>query len=327
MQVYSNIETVYQATFPASQAGKLSFVYYKVDRLDQTGAPTSYIVRNQYGVIESGNGAYAVNLVLGEGRYNIAWDIESTPYVANEEINVIQNIYDVIQQQQQLWTGYGAGQRQGVRVSIPINLQFNLLRNGQFYNAYRAIRVETYSSYDDAVNGVNLVETITDITHPSLGLYIYQSQAFSVVGTKFDKIFFELEQGFNEYYFINPFYIREASYTPPSTGEYQTVRVYLNVSDLLGIVKKNQKVEVCMNAPHAWYYENFITQNTKVFSTLEDGSVYMDLIPTDILTSSTYAETGDERTIQYKVNVCGKFDCIIEVPSNIIQAHFKDLIV
>lgn len=334
-QTYANIETVYQATFPASQAGKLSDVWYTVDRLDQTGAPSPFIIRNQDGVLESGNGAYAVNLVLGQGRYNIFWEIAGTPYKANEELNVLENIYDKISSAVTQWTGYGGGDRQGIRIGNVVNLTFTLYRNGQIFNPYAVKRVETYATYADAQNSTNKIETITTVNHPSIGLFTYQSAAFSVIGTKFDKIIFELEEGQAEYSFINPFYIREASYTPPDTGEFQVVRVYFNVGAMLGSNKRNAKIEICQNVTTAWYENTPIIQETRVYSTDSSGQVvYPDdglpgipLIPTDILTSWTFPETGDDRVVQYKVNIAGKFNCVIEVPSDLIQANFKDLIV
>lgn len=328
MQTYANLETVYQVAFPASQAGKLSDVWYTVNRLDETGAPIPYFVKNQDGVIETGSGVYAVNLILGEGRYNIFWEITNTQYTATEEINVLRNIYDDIDNISANWTGYGAGDRQGVRINNPINLQFNLLRNGRFYNAYSIKRVEIYSSYTDAQASTNIVETISSssISHPSLGLYTYQATYFSAIGTKFDKVIFELEQGQPEYGFINPFYIREASYTPPGTGELQTVRVYLNVFDIIAGSQRYDKVEVIMNAPYAWYDKTLIKKVKKSFSVALDGSVYMDLIPTDLLTSYTYPETGTTDLIYYNINVCNKLFVAVTVPSTVTEIELKDLI-
>jgi len=90
--LYKNIDSPLQFNIPASQAGKIADVYYTVTRLDETGAPTSYIPKTQSGLIENGNGAYSVLLSFGlEGSYNISWELDGTPYVGNDSIVILDN--------------------------------------------------------------------------------------------------------------------------------------------------------------------------------------------------------------------------------------------
>ena len=114
MTTQDNILTLLQANFPGSQSGKLGDVYYTIYQTDVTGAPIIITVRTNANVMELGDGAYGVNLTLSEGNYSIAWDIDSTPYITNEEINVQENIYLKIDAQTNIilanvgaYSGYG----------------------------------------------------------------------------------------------------------------------------------------------------------------------------------------------------------------------------
>ena len=76
---------IYQGNFPKSKSGSLSDVYYTIYNSDGT----VYQARGQSGVVELGDGAYGVLLTFSErGNWSIHWDIDSTSYVANEEINI-----------------------------------------------------------------------------------------------------------------------------------------------------------------------------------------------------------------------------------------------
>jgi len=76
---------LYQANFPASQAGKLGDVYYTVYKADGS----YHTVKTSLNIIEFSSGAYGVSLTFSnEGSYSIHWEIDNTPYVANEEIRI-----------------------------------------------------------------------------------------------------------------------------------------------------------------------------------------------------------------------------------------------
>jgi hypothetical protein len=89
---------LYQANFPKSQAGKKSSVYYTVYNSDES----IYVAKTNNGVVELGDGSYGVMLQFNtEGSWSIFWEIDSTPYVASEEINTF-DFRAIIE-----YTGYG----------------------------------------------------------------------------------------------------------------------------------------------------------------------------------------------------------------------------
>lgn len=76
---------LYQANFPRSQRDKLPRLYYTVFNSDGS----TYLSRNQGGIVEFGNGAYGVMIGFNSaGSWSIQWDIDNSPYVASEEINI-----------------------------------------------------------------------------------------------------------------------------------------------------------------------------------------------------------------------------------------------
>lgn len=96
--IQRNKSVLLQVNFPASQAGKASDVYYTVYNEDES----VYLSRRNTNVLEFGAGAYGVLLSFSsEVNYSIHWDIDSTPYVANEEITV----HDF--QRLVIYSGYG----------------------------------------------------------------------------------------------------------------------------------------------------------------------------------------------------------------------------
>ena len=89
---------LFQANFPKSQAGKLSDVYYTIYNSDGS----IHTARTNSGIVELGAGSYGVKLsFLDESNWSIWWDIDSTPYVASEEINAF-NYRSVVD-----YDGYG----------------------------------------------------------------------------------------------------------------------------------------------------------------------------------------------------------------------------
>ena len=82
--IYTGLITLFQVNFPKSQAGS-SDVYYTI----YNGDGTVYQARTKTDVDELGEGAYGILLQFADvGNWSIHWDIDSTSYVANEEINV-----------------------------------------------------------------------------------------------------------------------------------------------------------------------------------------------------------------------------------------------
>ena len=94
---------LYQANFPASQAGKLGSVYYTV----YNGTGSLHTARTKVNVVEFSSGAYGISLTFSTaGSYSIHWDIESTPYVANEEIRIY-DFTDITVSVPDVYTVYG----------------------------------------------------------------------------------------------------------------------------------------------------------------------------------------------------------------------------
>ncbi len=91
-------QILYQFNVPKSQAGKKVLIYYTVYNSDET----IFIARTQSGVKEFGEGAYGVLLSFpDEASYSIHWEIDGTPYIGNEEINIF-NYRSVVD-----YDGYG----------------------------------------------------------------------------------------------------------------------------------------------------------------------------------------------------------------------------
>lgn len=93
-QSQSGIETLYQGNFARSQASKT--VEYRLLTTDDTGAPSESVAYTTTDVLDLGEGAYGVHLTLTEGRYSIEWHVDGTNFYANEEINILENMYDAI---------------------------------------------------------------------------------------------------------------------------------------------------------------------------------------------------------------------------------------
>ena len=91
-------QTLFQSNFPKSRGGLLSNVYYTV----YNASGSVYLSRRQNNLVELGQGSYGLVLTFSaEGNYSIWWDINNSPYIASEEINVVDFT------QQNLYSGYG----------------------------------------------------------------------------------------------------------------------------------------------------------------------------------------------------------------------------
>jgi len=113
MYIYENLPTIFQINFPKSQANKLVDLRYTVYELtfNQSGNDVNvYINETNNGIVETTDGAYQIELTLPIGKYSINWNLLNTPYVGNEEINVIdnmnENIKDLVENTSR-YSGYG----------------------------------------------------------------------------------------------------------------------------------------------------------------------------------------------------------------------------
>jgi hypothetical protein len=98
-----NESWIFQANFPKSQASKLGDVKYSI--YNSNGSIQSSLTSS--GISELGPGAYGVNLrFINSGNYSIHWEIEGTPYVANEEIRIY-DYSDIIIKVPDVYVGFG----------------------------------------------------------------------------------------------------------------------------------------------------------------------------------------------------------------------------
>ena len=94
---YKNQPTVFQFNVPSSQSNKLSDIRYTLFKIDysQTNNDITIVIpETNDNITETQNGAYQTELNLDIGTYSLSWKILNTPYVGNEDINVISNIND-----------------------------------------------------------------------------------------------------------------------------------------------------------------------------------------------------------------------------------------
>jgi len=76
---------LYQATFPPALTGKTGDVYYTIYNANGS----VYTAKTQAGVNELGAGSYGVVLTFNNAvTLSIYWEMEGTPYVASETINI-----------------------------------------------------------------------------------------------------------------------------------------------------------------------------------------------------------------------------------------------
>jgi hypothetical protein len=99
------------------------------------------------------------------------------------------------------------GTRYSADILTPTTLSFVFLRNRMGYNAYSVDYATIHDSYDDAVNDFDIMETITEFTNTSTGLYEYDVAQIESPGTYFDKIFITPLQGGTQINFISSFYV------------------------------------------------------------------------------------------------------------------------
>ncbi|MCK4260032.1 MAG: hypothetical protein KAX49_13720 [Halanaerobiales bacterium] len=332
MNAYSNIEFVAQTNFPASKAGELASVKYTVYELDSTGAPTVYIAQTNDDVMETEDGAYQINLTLPKGKYSINWEITGTPYVSNEDINVLEDIWSKIDSQTTLlqgaYTGVGYGSRYGVEVDISVPLQFQFLKNNIKFTPYQVTKVEVYSTLDDAKANTNIVETIISISGPAVtletGLYAYTASSFTVQGTKYDKVYVIPVQGDVAQSYILPFYITADIGSAGQPSTHITKMIYLNLFDVIDNPAEDTKVYVKLNKQYAWYDKDIITEEIETFKADATGKIVMELIETDTLTEDPSVPDGEE--IYYEFNVDNRYFSNRKVPRSIVtEADFKDL--
>jgi hypothetical protein len=105
------------------------------------------------------------------------------------------------------------GNRSYTTTQETTDLEFQLLQNGQPFDAAAVSQVVIYPSYNDAVNETNAVQTITAITHVSTGLYSYIAAIIATAGTYFDKMFLTPVVGGLPQTFINSFAVNVYSGT------------------------------------------------------------------------------------------------------------------
>lgn len=346
---YENQSTMFQFNVPLSQEGRLSEVRYTLYKINftQTGNDvTVEIPSTNSGITETDDGSYQVELSLEIGTYSINWKILGTTYVANEEINVIDNIaekIDTISTNLSNYTAYGSGLRQGY-LDIDTNLYVNTIKGGLSYDVHRITKVEIYETYEDAVNNTNILQTISEanITKISTetGRYSYTANGLSTAGTYFDKpyIIFTDSIYADATPFIFPFYnIKESASPEPSDKE--SAIVYLNVFDITNKPLFRDNVEVIMNVDGAWYGDDFIKRTTMKFKINSDGNVVrpvtvdgvktyvegMEIIETDTLTADTFSDSDDDRIVYYEINIGGILKESFTIPKGTVSANYKDL--
>jgi hypothetical protein len=105
------------------------------------------------------------------------------------------------------------GNRSYTTTQETTDLEFQLLQNGQPFDAAAVSQVVIYPSYNDAVNETNGIQTITAITHVSTGLYSYIAAIIATAGTYFDKMFLTPVVGGLPQTFINSFAVNVYSDT------------------------------------------------------------------------------------------------------------------
>lgn len=96
-----------------------------------------------------------------------------------------------------------------VNTSITLNWQF--IKNDILKNVYQLVKVEIYSDYDAAVISDHdyLVETITTILNPSIGIYQYSVSPLANAKTYYDKVYYKELVDSNEQFIINSFLVAE----------------------------------------------------------------------------------------------------------------------
>jgi len=95
MITQTNIETPLLAAFPASAAGNITDIRYRIDRID--AGLVNIVPSTNTGVLDLINGGYTVKYTFTDaGSYVIRWEIPNTPYRSSEEIRVDENIYTFI---------------------------------------------------------------------------------------------------------------------------------------------------------------------------------------------------------------------------------------
>jgi hypothetical protein len=98
-------------------------------------------------------------------------------------------------------------------------LNFRFIHGSVYADPYSVNNVTIHSSYDDAVNDANIIETInsTEITKISIGYYEYTVDILPIAGTYFDKIFVNLTSTGSEASFISVFYVYAPEEIDPDT--------------------------------------------------------------------------------------------------------------
>ena len=216
-----------------------------------------------------------------------------------------------------------------------IDLYYNFTKNGALFNASDFQKVEIYDTLADAQAGTNIIETITDITNPSTGHYLYTATATGSAGTFFDRVYIIPQAGEAVWdptgeEHISPFYVREETFGGAAPGSNEKIRIYLNIFDSISVAQKGDKVKVKMNVKHAWYGNNLIKQEIEQFIADVNGQVVMDLIENQTLTSDTFpVDTGTDRTIKtvvfYEITVGSKLTFRKYVDKGSVSVNFADL--
>lgn len=193
-----------------------------------------------------------------------------------------------------------SGTRFDAIINQPITLKFQFTLNYQPFDAYSVNKVEIYGSQDDALNNLNIIETIlqANITREAIGLYSYTVSPLTTAKTYFDKIYIIPKIGYLERYFINTFFVREEVIDGGVPGEVQTCTVFSYISLLDDNNGTNENIYVSAWLNETAVYDKRITIPTrKIYArTMPGGRWELKLAPTvklDGIDKFWYIQIGD----------------------------------
>jgi hypothetical protein len=211
------------------------------------------------------------------------------------------------------------GTRSDAIVGEATTLQFQFLKDGLNFEPFKALRVEIYPTYNDALNGTNIIETIAEANISTNGdgllTYVASDVGEGNDGAYFDKVFIEPTNGAQEWSHINNYTVRKAPWGGVGPESIETARIYLNLFDITSDPSKTN-IKVKLNKSVIYYNNELIRAEQQTYEPDEDGIVYMELIETTTLGDDVYYifDIGDGLLKEKK-----------KIPKGTLDANYKDL--
>ena len=209
---------------------------------------------------------------------------------------------------------------------VATELFFEFKKNQQPFSAHEFLRVEIYPTYDDALAGTNIIETITDITETDTGVYRYIASPIENDGTYHDKVYLIPEDGYDTYEQINTFYIKNEDFGGTTPDDIQVVQINIDANTINAMGFLGLPIEVRMNLNSAKYGKIQIINRNFKYKIGDDGSISFELIETDTMTQDTFPDTGDDREVYYVFDFGGgKLVETKRVPKGYLELDYADL--